>query len=132
MMLCHLSAAQSKDETAIRQLLDVQADAWNAADIEGFMQTYWVSDDLQFLGSGGLTEGWQQTLGRYKQRYPDQQAMGHLSFDIIKLSKRSKKVYSMIGMYHLERDAMDNLSGYFLLLFQKIDGQWKIVADSTH
>lgn len=124
--------AQSNAENAIRALLDTQSHAWNAGDIESFMSKYWQNDDLQFLGSSGLTSGWDGTLARYQKRYPDKQAMGHLKFDLHRINKRSAKVYSVIGQYYLSRDGLDDLSGYFLLIVQKIKGKWLIVADSTH
>ena len=77
------SQAQSSNETAIRHLLQTQTETWNRGDINGFMQTYWKSDSLMFIGSKGIVWGWQQTLDNYKKRYPGLAAMGTLSFDII-------------------------------------------------
>ena len=119
-------------EQEIRTILSEQADAWNAGDIEQFMKTYWPSDRLQFLSATGLTSGWNGTLDRYRKRYPDRKAMVQLQFTLKDITKRSKKVYTVIGRYDLERQGMDDLSGYFMLVFQKIKGDWFIVADSTH
>ena len=119
-------------EQDIKALLNAQSMAWNNGDIETFMTTYWADDQLQFLGSNGPTFGYQNTLQNYHKRYPNREAMGHLTFEIITLNKRSRKVYSLIGKYHLDRKQLDNLEGYFLLIIQKIKGSWKIVADSTH
>ena len=38
--------AQSKDELAIRSVMDEQVNAWNSGNIDAFMQTYWKSDSL--------------------------------------------------------------------------------------
>ena len=35
------SFAQTKDETAIRAVMDAQVKAWNDGNIGEFMQTYW-------------------------------------------------------------------------------------------
>ncbi len=123
--------AQSAEQQ-IKSLLAEQSVAWNTGDIEGFMSGYLQTDDLHFLGSGGLTAGWHATLERYKKRYPDQQAMGQLTFDLQEITKRTKKVYTVIGKYHLARHELDDMEGYFLIVLQKIKGQWKIIADSTH
>ena len=127
-----IAYAQPGPEQQIRSMLADQADAWNRGDIEAFMEHYWKSEDLQFLGSSGLVQGWQATLDRYKTRYPDVQSMGTLTFDINEINKRSATVYSVIGQFHLAREGLDNLSGYFLLIVQQINGRWCIVADSTH
>lgn len=123
--------AQSAEEQ-IKTLLAVQSEAWNTGDIDGFMEGYLQTDDLHFLGSGGLTAGWHATLERYKQRYPDQQTMGQLSFDLREITRRTKDVYTIIGKFHLSRHELDDMEGFFLLVLQKIKGDWKIVADSTH
>lgn len=122
----------SKVDGQIRSLLETQSTAWNRGDIPSFMLTYWQSDSLQFLGKTGPTFGFENTLQNYYRRYPDRRAMGQLTFDIVQINKRSRKVYSLIGKYHLVREQMENLDGYFLLILQKIKGEWKIVADSTH
>ena len=116
----------------VRQLLNDQSEAWNNGDIEAFMEGYTKTDDLHFLGSSGLTKGWDATLARYQKGYPDRQTMGQLTFDLKEITLRTDEVCTVIGRYHLERSEMDDASGNFLIVLQKIDGNWKIVADSTH
>ena len=124
------SQAQSSDETAIRHVLQTQTDTWNRGDINGFMQTYWKSDSLMFIGSNGVVWGWQQTLDNYKKRYPDKMAMGTLSFAIIEVRKLSSDYYFVSGKWMLRR-AADAPSGYYTLLLRKIDGAWQIVSDHS-
>mgnify|MGYP000903147269 FL=1 len=100
-----LTIAQNKDFKKIKELMTTQSEAWNKGDIDGFMQTYWKSDKLQFIGSNGPTYGWQNTVDRYKKSYPSKEAMGFLTFDIINLDKRSRRVISVVGKWHLKRGA---------------------------
>ena len=116
----------------IRQLLNDQTEAWNNGDIEAFMEGYTKTDDLHFLGISGLTKGWDATLARYQKGYPNRQTMGQLTFDLKEITLRTDEVCTVIGRYHLERSEMDDASGNFLIVLQKIQGDWKIVADSTH
>ena len=122
--------AQSKDEQAVRHLMDVQTEAWNRADIDAFMQTYWKSDSLVFIGKGGPTYGWQTTLDNYKKRYPDTAAMGKLHFTLLQVRPLQTSYYFVIGNWHLTRSIGD-IGGIFTLLFKKIDGKWVIIADHT-
>ena len=137
LLLCGLLAAtlsataqSDKTGTAIRAVLDRQADTWNRGDLEAFMADYWQSPELQFIGSRGLTTGYRQTLENYRKSYPDRAAMGRLSFDILDVTQRSRKVVTVVGKWHLQR-AQDAPQGHFLLVFQRIKGAWKIVADHS-
>ena len=44
-----------KDKNEISSLLKKQVDAWNEGNLEKFMETYWKSDDLVFVGVNGPT-----------------------------------------------------------------------------
>lgn len=130
-LLVSLTAfSQSKDELAIRKLLDTQTKAWNNGNIEAFMKGYWENDSLMFIGQSGVTYGWKNTLNNYKKNYPDAAAMGKLSFDIITVKKLSDKYYQVVGKWFLKRTIGD-ASGHYTLLMQKINGEWVIIADHS-
>ncbi len=114
----------------IQKVLMMQEEAWNSGDLDSFMAGYWKSDELSFTGSSGLTKSWQQTLDNYKKGYPDKATMGKLDFTILELTSLSPNVYTMIGQYELTR-SQDKPSGYFTLIWKKIDGNWLIVSDHT-
>ena len=120
----------SDDETAIRKVLEDQRLAWNAFDLEGFMRGYWKSDDLKFYGSNGVTYGWDNTLDRYRKAYPSKEHTGTLTFVINDISAIENGSYYVMGEYHLEREAGD-ANGIFMIIFKKINGQWKIIADTS-
>ncbi|MEQ9467623.1 MAG: nuclear transport factor 2 family protein [Ekhidna sp.] len=121
---------QNPDERAIREVLAQQEECWNAGDLECFMEGYWKSDQLVFIGSKGLTYGWQQTLDNYKKSYPDKSAMGELTFDLIILEPLSDDFWSVIGKWSLKRKS-DNPSGHFSLLFRRLGNDWVIVSDHS-
>ncbi|MCC6459849.1 MAG: nuclear transport factor 2 family protein [Saprospiraceae bacterium] len=117
-------------ELVIREIMDAQEVAWNKGDLQGFMNGYWESDSLRFIGSHGLTYGWKQALENYRKGYPDRDAMGKLKFTILVVDKLSFKSAFVIGKWRLARKNGD-LNGYFTLLWKKIKGKWVIVADHT-
>jgi ketosteroid isomerase-like protein len=122
--------AQSKDEQTIRLLIEEQRQAWNTGDKEKFMQTYWQSDSLMFIGKSGVTYGWQNTLDNYKRGYPDTAAMGKLKFDILEVKRLSVMYFFVVGKWHLTRSIGD-IGGHFTLLFKKVKNKWVIVADHS-
>ena len=105
-------------------------DQWSNNNLEGFMQGYWKNDSLKFYGSNGLTKGWLKTLENYKKGYPTKEDSGTLKFTIKDISKIDKGSYWVMGEYHLKR-MIGDANGVFLIIFKKIDGEWKIIADMS-
>jgi len=122
--------AQSNDETVIRQILQRQENSWNNGNINGFMDTYWRSDSLMFIGKKGIVYGWQQTKNNYLKSYPDTTSMGKLSFELQEIKQLSDIYFFVVGKWHLTRSA-GNIEGHFSLLIKKIDSRWLIVADHS-
>ena len=126
-------SAQNKiaqDKAAILKIMKEQQIAWSKNDLEGFMQGYVNSDSLKFYGKSGLTKGWQKTLENYKKGYPTKEQSGTLTFTISDISNIETNSYWVMGEYFLSRK-IANSKGVFMVIFKKIDGRWKIVADMS-
>lgn len=119
------------DRKAILAILDRQTADWNAGNTTAFMNGYWKSDSLTFIGKVGITYGYEATLSNYKRRYPDRAAMGTLKFTILKLEFQASNVAYVIGKFHLTRPKVGDAEGHFTLLWRKINGQWVIVSDHS-
>jgi len=116
---------------SIAKVLETQTAAWNRGDVAGYMQGYWQSDSLVFIGKRGLTYGWQPTLNNYKKSYPDAAAMGQLSFSSLRVTPLGPDAAHVVGKWHLTRAKAGDLEGHFLLVFRRLGGQWVIVADHS-
>ncbi len=114
----------------VRAIMAKQEAAWNAGDLEGFMNGYWENDSLKFIGKSGLTYGWQQTLDNYHKGYPNRDAMGILTFKLLHVTRISRKAIHVIGKWHLKREK-DAPQGHFTLVWRKIKGEWVIVSDHS-
>ena len=124
------SFAQNEDETDISNVLAKQTKEWNNGNIPAFMETYWKSDSLMFIGKSGVTYGWQKTLDNYKKNYPDTTSMGKLHFELLEIKPLSATYFFVVGKWHLTRTIGD-IGGAFTLLFRKVNNQWVIVADHS-
>ncbi|MEO9871746.1 YybH family protein [Ekhidna sp.] len=124
------ASSQNHDELAIREVLAQQQKCWNMGDLDCFMEGYWKSDDLVFIGSSGITYGWQKTLDNYKKSYPNKSAMGELAFELLILEPLSDDFWSVIGKWNLKRDN-DNPKGHFSLIFRRLGDDWVIVSDHS-
>jgi ketosteroid isomerase-like protein len=126
----HLSYESARNE--VLNVLDQQASCWSKGDLECYMEGYWKSDSLVFVGKSGLTHGWQPTLDNYKRNYPDLAAMGKLTFDILEINPISDDTMLVIGKWHLAREVeAGNLSGHFSVIFKQFPTGWKIIADHS-
>jgi ketosteroid isomerase-like protein len=123
-------SAQSADELAVKAVLANQVNAWNKGSIEEFMKTYWNNDSLMFVGHGGITYGYLNTLNNYKKNYSDSEKMGKLFFTLLKMKKLSPQYYFVTGRWFLKRSQGD-IGGIYTLLFQKINKKWMIIVDHT-
>lgn len=122
--------SQSKDEIAVRKVLEDQTKAWNRGNIDAFMNGYWENDSLKFVGKSGITYGWTNTLNNYKKNYSDTIKMGKLDFNIISVKQLSPQYIFVTGQWHLKRTVGD-IGGYYTLLFEKINNTWLIITDHT-
>lgn len=123
-------AQTESDAQAIRDILQRQTEAWNTGHLEEFMEGYWRSDSLAFIGQSGITYGWQATLDNYRRNYPTPEKMGQLRFDIIRLTWLGPESALVLGRWFLQRKK-DAPQGYFSLTWKKINGEWVIIADHS-
>jgi hypothetical protein len=126
-----VNAQTSDDKKNILNILDRQTKAWNEGNVIEFMNGYWESDSLMYIGKSGVTYGFKSTLERYKKNYPDKSTMGMLKFDIIKVNFISSEACFVVGKWHLTRPEKGDVGGHYTLLWRKMNGNWVIVADHS-
>ncbi|MFT2007856.1 YybH family protein [Pontibacter sp. 13R65] len=117
-------------EQAVLEVLNEQANCWSQGDLNCYMQGYWKSDSLVFIGKRGLTYGWQKTLENYEKSYPSKAAMGKLAFNILENRELSADTRLVVGKWMLTR-AEGDLEGHFSVIFKRFPEGWKIVADHS-
>ncbi len=128
---CKTTKPTATDDVAqIRSILLAQQKAWSDNDLEGFMSGYWQSDELTYFSGGKITKGWNTTLANYKRNYPSKKETGALNFEIANITKINKDAYWVMGSYFLTRSAGD-ANGTFMIVFKRINGEWKIIGDSS-
>lgn len=126
-----IHAQSTKNQQEVLKVLNRQNENWNKGDIKAFMEDYWKSDSLMFIGKNGVIYGWKATLERYLKTYPDLATMGKLKFDIQKTDFHSPTTCWVLGKWHLTRPEKGDAGGFFTLVLKKIDGKWLIVSDHT-
>jgi ketosteroid isomerase-like protein len=132
------TAQTNKDDTAIRAAIQSQVDAWNRADIPGFMKTYEQSPETTFIGTN-IGKGYEKILERYQKNYSTREQMGTLTFNDLQVrmlpGSCGKAEFAIVtGRFHLERSQKGEAKkddGVFSLVWRKGPQGWKIVLDHT-
>jgi beta-aspartyl-peptidase (threonine type) len=125
------SASEPKAVQEIRRVLERQVAAWNHRDLEGFMKGYWHSSELTFYSGGTAVSGWEETLGRYRNRYQSAgKEMGKLEFTDLKIELLGATAAFVRGQFHLKMESSKS-DGLFTLTFRKFADGWKIIHDHT-
>jgi beta-aspartyl-peptidase (threonine type) len=121
---------QAELDATLREILHRQAEAWNQADHEQFMDGYWRSDELTFSSGGKTTRGWQATLERYRKMYPTKKEMGVLQFSELEVTPLGPDAALMLGRFQLtlENGAAE---GNFSLVWRRFESGWKIIHDHS-
>jgi beta-aspartyl-peptidase (threonine type) len=119
-------------EEGIKHILVSQIEAWNHGKLEGFMQGYWHSPDLTFFSGASITQGWEPTLLRYRQRYQAEgKEMGKLEFQDLKIDVLGRRAAVVTGKWQLTMSDGKQPHGLFTLVMKKMPGGWRIVHDHT-
>ena len=124
-------AQSSQDQEMIYGTMNRQMSDWNRGDINAFMNGYWESDSLMFVGKKGVTYGYKATHERYLKTYPDRATMGTLKFTYLNLTFPADGVAFLVGKFHLTRPEKGDLEGHYTILWKKMNGKWVVVCDHT-
>jgi ketosteroid isomerase-like protein len=124
------STSEDQDRAAITKALTDQQAAWNQADIDTFLTTYWHSPDVTFSGTSGIIRGWDAVLARYKRTYANRESMGQLQFSQLEFRFLGKDAALLLGHWHLNRTKGD-IGGVFSLVWQRFPEGWRIIHDHT-
>ena len=116
----------------LEQIIQGQLACWNRGDLDGFMKPYWKSDQLAFCTAGSVTRGWQAMLDFYKRSYRggDRELMGTLQFDEMETTVLGDDAALVMGHWKIQTSNR-NYEGRFSLIWQKRNGEWKIIHDHS-
>ena len=112
-------------------LLDRQAAAWNAGDLDGFMSGYSPSPTTSYIGSTGLIEGYEGIRQRYAPGFAPGAARDSLRFEGLRVREVDERVGVATARYILERDGTVTSTGPFTLVLLNVEGAWLIVHDQS-
>jgi len=127
--------AENLAASEVESMLISSAASWNGGDLSGFLDDYWNSEELTFSGATGVTRGWEDVETRYRETYwAPGTARDSLRFEGIEVVPLGDGHALALGQYVLFRPEEGGVvasSGYFSLVLQKMEGNWRILHDHT-
>lgn len=113
--------------------LNAQIVAWNRGDLEGFMNGYWRSPELVYIGNNSVIRGWQQMFDRERQVYksPGGKEMGQLALPSMEISILGTDTALVWGTYTVTTHAGATRGGLYTLIVRKLPEGWRVVHDRT-
>ena len=125
-----LAATQKSEiEKEMKRIHNLQREAWNEGNIEGFMAHYWKSKKMTYQSGDTRLQGWDALLARYKKEYPKEK-MGKLEFSDLVIHVLSEDSAYVLGKWKLKADGWTK-QGLFTTILKKMEDGWKIVHDHS-
>ena len=121
--------------SVIPEMLRASAASWNGGDLAGFLDDYWNSDELTFSGAQGVTRGWADVRSRYLESYwapgSDRDSLRFEGIEVLALGDEHALALGRYVLFKPEEGGLATSSGFFSLVFRRMDGKWKILHDHT-
>jgi beta-aspartyl-peptidase (threonine type) len=116
---------------AVDTLLSQSEAAWNGGDLEGFLLWYQRGPETTFLGSTGLTRGWETIRARYAARFEAGAARDSLRFEDLVTRPLAPRLGLATARYVLFQGDSVTASGVFTLIVEQKPEGWRIVHDHS-
>lgn len=119
-------------QAAVDHLLSESEAAWNGGDLAGFIGWYKRGPGTTFLGSSGLTHGWEAIRERYAARFEPGAARDSLRFEDLETRPLAPWLGLATARYVLFQDDSVTATGVFTLIVEKTPEGWRIIHDQSN
>lgn len=119
-------------QEAVDHLLTESAKSWNMGDLDGFLSWYKQGPETTFLGSSGLTHGWDAIRDRYVTNYFAPGAVrDSLRFEELETRPLAGWLGLATARYVLFRGDSVTATGVFTLIVENTPEGWRIIHDQS-
>jgi uncharacterized protein (TIGR02246 family) len=126
-----LSAAETeKIEIAIRNVFNAGCAAWNRGDLDGYLASYWNSNQTIWVSSGALRRGKEAIVAAYQARFSSPQQMGKIHVTELDIDVLTATDAIAFGRWRLVL-AKETSEGFFTVQLKKLEGTWFYVSDHS-
>jgi uncharacterized protein (TIGR02246 family) len=126
------SSVFKSDAEQVYEILLKMFDRWNAHDIEGHLEVYWISPELLVVVDSEEFDGWQELRNSYVNGYPDRNAMGIIEPKRFQVKLLKPDLALALTWWSVSfPSSKRTVVGTTTMNLQKFDDGWKIVASHT-
>jgi uncharacterized protein (TIGR02246 family) len=126
------SNAAKPDAQQVYEVLLKMLDRWNAHDVDGYMEVYWMSPMLLVIVDSEQFNGYQQLHDSYINGYPDRNTMGLIQAKRIQVKLLQPELALALTWWSATfPSSKQTIVGNSTMNVQKFADGWKIVASHT-
>ena len=107
------------------------ARAWNAGNLDGFMDTYLPDSETTFITRTGVLHGVAAIRNVYAARFAPGAQHDSLHFQDVEIDVLAPDVVNAIAWYVLVRGDSITARGSTSLVMRRVSGRWRIVHDHS-
>lgn len=116
---------------AVDHLLTQSEEAWNGGDLASFIGWYKRGPETTFLGSTGLTHGWEAIRDRYAGRFAPGADRDSLRFVDLETRPLAPNLGLATARYVLFQGDSVTATGVFTLVVERTAEGWRIIHDQS-
>jgi ketosteroid isomerase-like protein len=115
----------------VERMLEESAAAWNAGDLDEFMDDYVHSESITYIGGGVLLTGHDAIRAHYAPRFTPEAERDSLRFEDVRTRWLGGIDGLVTARWILYRDSEITASGPFTLVLRRTGSGWKIIHDHS-
>ena len=128
--ITHAPEAQLPDAQQIASLLAQQYAAWNARDLDGYMQAFWHSPLLVYISEETVWTGWDPVKANLERTYQNKDTMGHAVLERLQTNVISPETATTVEWWTVYLPAA-KVHGFTSSPWRKFPEGWRIVEGHT-
>jgi uncharacterized protein (TIGR02246 family) len=124
-------AGATDPEKEIYDELSRMVDAWNRHDIDGYLDTFWRSENLVVVVEGENIRGWDLISKAYHTGYPNLEEMGNMTLDRVQVQILAPDIGFALAWFTASFPKKKEF-GTATMTFKKLPEGWRIaIAHSS-
>ena len=120
-----------EDEAEIRVTIMQMVVYANAHDLDGYLNYFWQSPDLQIVSDGAEIRGWADLKAAYGRSYPDKTDMGSFSLERVKVQHLGPGLALTISWWTITQAGGQRTYCSDSAVFRRFSDGWKVITEHS-